>query len=233
MGILEKILIIEDDQVLNLGLQACLSQFGYMVSGAFNAEQARILIDAKDIQLIILDVNLPDTDGYALCKEIKGKIDIPIVFVTARDEEADVMKGYDLGADDYITKPFNLNIFQKKIAALLKRCGKKEYSSECYTCGGLTVDLQKRIVEIEGGEVILTPTEYRILEVFILNRNRVLTKEQLLERLWDQNGNWVDNHTLQVNISRLRSKIECLGDKYIKTVFGIGYMWNDEDFREN
>ncbi len=226
---LHSIFIVEDDRILNLGLQVSLTEYGYYAEGAYTAKEALEKINATHYDLVILDVNLPDLNGYQLCKKIKALIEIPVVFLTAKDEESDVMKGFDLGADDYITKPFNLNIFFKKIEALLRRCNKQKGKENYYLKGDLLINFDKREVKIKDEIVALTPTEYRILEIFILNRNIVLTKVILLEKLWDQNGNWVDDHTLSVNISRLRNKIDLQDKKYIKTVFGIGYMWSDEE----
>ena len=221
------ILVVEDDKVLNKGLQMCLNEAGYRTESLFCADGVIKYLSEKPCDLIILDVNLPDIDGFEMCKEIRNTFGLPIIFLTARDEEEDILKGYDLGAEDYITKPFNINVFQKKILAIIKRC--KNKGENVYKRAYLEIDFDKRDVKIEGATIALTPTEYRILEIFIENRNNVLTKTVLLEKLWDQNSNWVDEHALAVNISRLRGKIERCDKKFIKTVFGIGYMWNDND----
>lgn len=223
------IFIVEDDRILNLGLQASLTEYGYYAEGVYTAKDAIEKLNVHRYDLVILDVNLPDLNGYELCKNIKALIEVPIIFLTAKDEESDVIKGFDLGADDYITKPFNLNIFFKKIDALLRRCIKQSDKEKNYMKGDLFINLDKREVKIKDEVIALTPTEYKILEIFILNKNIVLTKVLLLEKLWDQNGNWVDDHTLSVNISRLRNKIDLQDKKYIKTIFGIGYMWSDEE----
>lgn len=223
------LLVVENEMVLNIGLQTCLKDCGYEVDGVMNGEDAIELIKNKKFHLAILDINLSGMDGYEICEKIKSIQNIPIVFLTARDEEKDVIKGYDIGADDYITKPFNLPIFQKKIAALLKRCDIQSDNQSNYIQGELSIDFEKREVK-KGSDIIsLTPTEYRILEKFVKNSNIVLTKEVLLEHLWDQYNNWVDEHAIPVNISRLRAKIETPETKYIKTVFGVGYMWSNNN----
>lgn len=219
------ILIIEDDRVLNLGMQECLKEFGYKVMGAQTGETAIKIVSEECIDLAVLDVNLPDMDGFQICKKIKNIRDVPIVFLTVRDEEQDIVAGFDMGAEDYITKPFNITVLQKKIAVILKRC--KTQNANQYIINKLSVDFDKKKA-VQNNEIInFTPTEYKILELLILNRGHVLVKENLIQGLWDNSGNWVDEHTLAVNISRIRGKIEEPERKLLKTVFGIGYMWGD------
>ena len=219
------ILIIEDDRVLNLGMQECLKEFGYKVMGAQTGERAVKIVSEECIDLAVLDVNLPDMDGFQICKKIKNIRDVPIVFLTVRDEEQDIVAGFDMGAEDYITKPFNITVLQKKIAVILKRC--KTQNANQYIINKLSVDFDKKKA-VQNNEIInFTPTEYKILELLILNRGHVLVKENLIQELWDNSGNWVDEHTLAVNISRIRGKIEEPERKLLKTVFGIGYMWGD------
>ena len=134
------------------------------------------------------------------------------------------MKGFDLGADDYITKPFNINIFRKKVAAVLKRSNKAA-NRAFYVCGDLVIDFDKLTATIKDEPVIFTPTEYKILKIFTSNPNVLLTRQVLLEKLYDVDANFVDEHALTVNINRLRSKIETGDRKYIKTVYGMGYLW--------
>lgn len=217
------ILVVEDDKVLNLGLQACLDEYGYKVIGANDGEEAIDYIKTEVIDLIILDVNLPDMDGFQICKRIKNIREVPIVFLTARDEEKDIISGFDLGADDYITKPFNITIFQKKISAILKRCNSK--TTNQYTYNSFSINFDKKCADQSGQTISFTPTEYRILEMMVINRGHVLMKDSIIQDLWDKSGNWVDEHTLAVNISRIRSKIKDPERKMIVTVFGVGYMW--------
>ena len=177
------ILIIEDDRVLNLGMQECLKEFGYKVMGAQTGETAIKIVSEECIDLAVLDVNLPDMDGFQICKKIKNIRDVPIVFLTVRDEEQDIVAGFDMGAEDYITKPFNITVLQKKIAVILKRC--KTQNANQYIINKLSVDFDKKKA-VQNNEIInFTPTEYKILELLILNRGHVLVKENLIQELWD------------------------------------------------
>lgn len=222
---MEKLLIIEDDKVLNLGLQACLSEQGYAVWGLQKSREVLDTLREKAFDLIILDVNLPDEDGFSLCRRIKQLRDVPVVFLTARDEEQDIVQGFDLGADDYITKPFNLNVFQRKVAAILKRCHHREEAGR-YCENGFVFDFRRQTAAENGTVLNFTPTELKILAVLIQNRGHVLTKDSLLETLWQAGSDWLDEHVLAVNISRIRGKMGAAGRDMLKTVFGIGYMWS-------
>ena len=221
---MKQILVVEDDVMLNSGLCYNLELDKYKVVSAHDAAAALEKIKTATFDLIILDVNLPDGDGFELCKRIKAIRDIPVIFLTARDLEVDVMKGFDLGADDYITKPFNINILRKKVAAVLKRSGEPA-SQKLYLCGDLVIDFDKLTATIKDKPVVFTPTEYKILKIFINNPGVLLTRQLLLEKLYDAEANFVDEHTLTVNINRLRNKIESESRKYIKTVYGMGYLW--------
>lgn len=214
------ILIIEDDKVLRYGLEKCLEEEGYAVSSAENAGQAALILQKEAADLIVLDVNLPGQDGFEFYRRQISMRQIPTVFLTARDEEADMVKGFDLGAEDYITKPFSIQVFVKKTAAVLRRCCGREENQ--FVQGELTVFLKERRVLLGKEQVNLSPAEYRLLEVFLRNTRRVLTKEMLMEGIWEQGADWVDSHALAVQVSRLRSK---LGHECIKTVFGVGYLW--------
>ena len=221
---MKKILVVEDDVMLNSGLCYNLELDEYKAVSAHDAATALEKIKNETFDLVILDVNLPDGDGFELCKKIKAVQDTPVIFLTARDLESDVMKGFDLGADDYITKPFNINIFRKKVAAVLKRSGEPA-SQKLYLCGDLLINFDKLTATIKDEPVVFTPTEYKILRIFTNNPNVLLTRQVLLEKLYDVDANFVDEHALTVNINRLRSKIETGDRKYIKTVYGMGYLW--------
>lgn len=219
-----KLLIVEDDKVLKFGLKKCLEEEGYSVLVSENYAEVSDVLKSEMIDLVILDVNLPGKDGFELYRQMVSVRKIPAVFLTARDEEDDIVKGFDLGAEDYITKPFSVNVFLKKVAAIMRRCYGKE--SSVIVQGDLTIYTDERKVFLKDAQVNLSPTEYKILEVFIRNVNRVLTKDALMESIWDQSVNWSDDSTLAVNINRLRNKI---GHHHIKTVFGVGYMWGGKD----
>ena len=218
------ILIIEDDNALRSGLEFDLAAEGYKVVTAENGRTALERLDSADIAL--MDVNLPDMGGFELCRELKNKKNIPVIFLTCRDLEADELNGFSSGADDYITKPFSLPVLRKRISAVLKR---NEVLGDVYSDGFLTVDFTKLTASAGGKNISLTPTEYNLLNIFIKSKGSVLTRQILLEKLWDGKGNFVDEHTLTVNINRIRGKIEDDDHKYIKTVYGIGYVWNGEN----
>lgn len=224
---MKRVLVIEDDIIMNSGICYNLELDQYHAVPAYHGAAALDLLGTEAFDLIILDVNLPDGNGFELCKRMKALQEVPVVFLTACDLEKDVMAGFDMGAEDYITKPFNINIFRKKIAAILKRCERKA-DSEVYVCGELVIDFNKLTAYQQKEPVILTPTEYRMLKIFTSNPGVLLTRQLLLEKLYDIDANFVDEHALTVNINRLRSKIESDDRKYIKTVYGMGYLWAGE-----
>lgn len=215
------ILLVEDDKVLRYGLQKCLEEEGYAVHLAENALQAAGILETEGADFLILDVNLPGEDGFSFYKRFACSREIPAVFLTARDEEADMLQGLDLGAEDYITKPFSIQVFLKKTAALLRRVHGREENR--LVQGALTVLLLEHKVFLNGEPVNLSPSEYRLLEIFLRNGKRVLTKEILMEQMWEEGAEWVDDHALAVQVNRLRGR---LGHACIRTVFGVGYMWN-------
>ncbi len=217
------ILLIEDDAALREGLEFDLSAEGYKILSTGNGKTAAMLLEqAADI--VLLDVNLPDADGFMLCREIKKQKNIPVIFLTCRDLEADELQGFDCGADDYVTKPFSMPLLRKRIAAVLRRNG----NGVVYSDGYLKIDFEKYTVCAGEKSISFTPMEFKLLRIFIANGGNVLTRRVLLEKLWDNKNNFVDDHALTVNINRIRSKIEDDNHKYIKTVYGIGYVWNGE-----
>lgn len=217
------VLLVEDDDALRRGLEFDLSTEGYGVFAAENGKKAISVLD-KEVDIAILDVNLPDTDGFSLCREIKRQKNIPVIFLTCRDLETDEIQGFDCGADDYVTKPFSMPLLRKRIAAVLRRNG----INGVYSDGFLNIDFDKLMASAGGAGISFTPTEYKLLKIFIQNSGNVLTRRILLEKLWDSENNFVDEHTLTVNINRIRGKIEDDCHKYIKTVYGIGYVWDSE-----
>lgn len=220
---MKQILIVEDDRELNQGLSYALEKEKYKIFSVYSLKEARKLFMEQKIDLVLLDVNLPDGEGFEFCQWMKQKTEIPVLFLTARDLEEDVLKGYELGADDYVTKPFSINILQKKIQVILKR--NKGNQKNVYDDGFLKIDFDTAKAEIEGEDCLVTPTEFRMLKVFTKHAGHLLTYSQLLEQLWDCEGKFVDKHTLAVNINRLRKKIEDTEHKYISNVYGMGYQW--------
>ncbi|VYU64795.1 response regulator [Clostridium tertium] len=218
-----RILIVEDDKILNKGVAFALKKEGYEVVSAYSKNEGKQIILKDKIDFLLLDINLPDGNGLDLCREVRDRANIPIVFFTANDTEEDMVKGFETGCDDYIAKPFSVELLRHKINAILKR--NKMVNKNLFEYNGLRIDFDRMSVDILGNEVSLTATEYKLLELLAINKGKVVTKEILLEKLWDNNGNFVDENTLSVNIRRLRKKIEedSKNPKYIITVFGIGY----------
>lgn len=226
------ILIIEDDELLNAGLCFNFNLEGYPTDSAYDLKTAKKKFSEREWSLCILDVNLPDGDGYALAEWIRNQSNIPMIFLTARDLDEDIMQGFQVGADDYMTKPFNVKILMQRAQAILRRCdGKKEELK--FRCGNLEIDYDNYIVKKNNEILVLTPTEYKLLFKFCKNPNQVLTRQMLLDDFWDKNENFVDEHTLTIHISRLRSKIADNTYSYIKTIYGIGYQWIGENQSES
>lgn len=223
-----KMLVVEDNHLLNKTLCYNLSISNYSVDSAENYFSAKNLINTEEYDLIILDVNLPDGSGFDLCRIIKEVYpDTAVIFLTANDQECDMIKGFELGADDYVTKPFPISVFQRKVTALVNRLN-RDAVHDIYDDGNLLINFDEMYSTIGGEPIILTASEYRILRVFAMNPKIVLTRQVLLEKLWDTTENFVDEHALTAAISRIRSKIEEGGRHYIKTVYGMGYIWIGE-----
>lgn len=221
---MSRILIVEDDRGLSAGLKYDFEKAGHKVYSAFTLQEGRNIFLQQQIELVLLDVNLPDGDGFGFCRWIKERRETPVVFLTARDMEEDAVTGYDIGADDYVTKPFSMVLLRKKAEAVLRRAGGRE-KEDIYEDGYIHIDFARAQARVGKEEIFFTPTEYRMLRMFIENKGQVLTHKVLLYRLWDSGGQFVDKHTLAVNINRLRGKIEQGGHKYIATVYGMGYQW--------
>lgn len=220
-----RILVVEDDKLLNNTLCYNLSTSGYDVDSALAKAAAVQYFMKEKYELVILDVNLPDGNGFDLCGELKMKnSDIAVIFLTARDLESDQLRGFELGADDYVTKPFPMSVFQKKVSALLSRI-QKHNNNDCYDDGKLVINFSEMSAKLLGEDISFTAMEYRILKIFTSNTQIVLTRRILLEKLWDVDGNFVDEHALTCAVSRIRGKIERDNFQYIKTVYGMGYMW--------
>ena len=225
---MKRIFFVEDDQSLIKGLSFALAKQGYETDIARTKLEAERLWQDGKYDLVILDVSLPDGSGYDICKKIRQISKTPIIFLTAADEETDVIMGLDIGGDDYITKPFKLSIFLSRVNALLRRSSNFEQPNTELSSNGIKADLLTRKVCKNGTEIDLTAGEYKLLCLFMENPNIVLSPEQILSRLWDCDENYIDNSTLTVYIRRLRKKIEDdpADPQNIVTVRRMGYKWN-------
>ena len=232
---MERILVVEDDLALSTGLCFELDAAGYVTQAAYNCRKAEYLVEQENFSLALLDVNLPDGNGFALCGKIKSlHPELPVIFLTANDLEEDMLNGYDLGAEDYVTKPFRMPILLKKVEVALRRGAAAGGTGEatgktaegvCYQDDFLQLDFEA-LTAVRGGEKLsITPNEYKLLRVLVANAGNVVTRRLLLEKLWDCDGNFIDDHTLTVTMNRLRAKIEDEQHGYIKTVRGMGYIW--------
>ena len=196
-----RILVVEDDQLLNKTLSYNLSAVGYSVDGAMSKAVAIRFLEKQDYDLIVLDVNLPDGNGFDICREVKERRpDIAVIFLTANDMESDMLKGFELGADDYVTKPFPISVFQKKVSALLNRISVQS-GGDFYDDGNLYIHFSELSACLAGQPITLTSLEYRLLKVLTRNSQTVLTRQVLLEKLWDVDENYVDEHALTTTIS--------------------------------
>lgn len=222
---MKTILLIEDNETIVMGLKYSLEQEGFKVISVLNISESKKILGQEEINLVLLDIGLPDGNGFDICKEIKQKQDIPVIFLTAQDEETSVVLGLDLGADDYIVKPFRTRELISRINSVLRRYGKKEESSNIIQYKNIKIDINKSTVFKDNEEIFLTSLEYKILLLLFTNQNRLITREQLLERIWDIAGNFVNDNTLTVYIKRIREKLG--DDTIIKTVRGLGYRVGD------
>ena len=228
-----KILFIEDDLPLALGMEYTLKQEGFDVVHAKSLNEARDQYKNNEFNIILLDVMLPDGTGYEFCKEIRENSEVPIIFMTACDEEGNVVMGLDMGGDDYITKPIRVKELVSRINAVLRRKGtvtRSDENNNRIISGDITVELLKYKVYKKGSIIELTTIEYKLLLILIKNKGNVLERNLLLEKLWDTDGNFVDGNALTVYIKRLREKVEddIKNPTYIETVRGIGYRWAKE-----
>ena len=223
---MKRILIVEDDALLNKTLAYNLFSDGWDVTPALNAKTAANLLAGRSYDLVLLDINLPDGNGYDLCRLVKPEHpDTVVIFLTANDQESDQLRGYEAGAVDYITKPFSIEALQRKIRAMFAMLEHHKPAKDLYDDGRLFLDFSEQSATLNGKPVTLSPMEYKMLYLFCKNPRQVLTRQRLLERLWDVDEKFVDEHTLTTSISRIRGKIEAEGDTYIKTIYGIGYQW--------
>ncbi len=223
---MKKILLVEDDKTIVLGLRYSLEQEGFAVEVGYDAETAGTLAQAGAYDLALLDLSLPDGSGYDICRLIKEKGDTPVIFLTACDDEVNVVMGLDMGADDYITKPFRIRELVSRIRTVLRRYGwTSEGGQNEIKLGPIAINPAQAKVYRNGAEIMLTALEYRLLLSLINNEGQVLTRNQLLEGIWDIGGEFVNDNTLTVYIKRLREKVEDdpQNPTLIQTVRGMGY----------
>ncbi|MCD3196409.1 response regulator transcription factor [Clostridium botulinum C/D] len=232
---MKNILLVEDDMALAIGMDYTLKQENFNVIKAKNLREARENFN-EEMDLVLLDVMLPDGTGYDFCSEIRRKSDIPIIFITACDEEANIVLGLEIGGDDYITKPIRIKEMLARINAVLRRksTANKEQSTKTIVSGDIVVDILKIKVYKNNEEIILTPAEYKLLVIFMKNKNNVVTRGTLLEKIWDVDGEFVDSNTVNVYVKRLREKIEddSKNPMYIETVRGAGYRWREKVYEK-
>lgn len=225
---MSRILLLEDDLSLIGGLSYAFRKQGYELEIARTLREAENLWTEENFDLLVLDVSLPDGSGFDFCRKVRQTSQVPILFLTAADEEISVIMGLDIGGDDYLTKPFKLGVLLSRVNALLRRANRFPPADTELQSGGIRVRLLQGQVFKNGTLLDLTAGEYKLLCLFLENPNRVLTKEQILDRLWDSQGNYIDSSTLTVYIRRLRMKIEDDPGqpKHLLTVRGLGYQWN-------
>lgn len=230
---MKNILLVEDDDSLNMGISFKLRKEGMNVFSVKNLEDGKKIFNAERIELIILDIGLPDGNGFDFCSEVRKNSDVLIIFLTARDEEIDIVTGLDMGADDYITKPFSFMVLMSKINALLRRNSNNKSCKKIVSKDIVFYPQEMKVLK-NNEEIILSKTELKLLNYLMTNGSQILKKEQLLNELWDLDGEFVDPNTIAVNIRRLREKIEenPSKPKYIKAVRGIGYIWAERCLKQ-
>ena len=219
-----KVLLIEDDETIAFGIQTGLQMKGHQVLWVETAAQGESIFKSG-IDLVLLDLNLPDGNGYDVCRRLKSQRDTPILFLTVRDDEKDIVTGLDIGADDYIVKPFQLSVLESRMRAVLRRAQKQE--GDQLHCGNILLDRKQTRVFSGGTEISLTAGEYRLLLVLLENKNQTIPRSRLLEKLWDQDGIFVNDNTLTVTMKRLREKLG--RPSCIQTLRGIGYRMEEKE----
>jgi len=225
---MKRIFFVEDDLSLINGLSFAIKKQGYEIDVARTSLEAEQLWMNGKYDLVILDVSLPDGSGYDICQKIRKVSKVPIMFLTAADEETDIIMGLDIGGDDYITKPFKLAVFLSRVNALLRRSENFNQMETELSSNGITIQRLKGEVYKNGKQIDLTASEYKLLCLFMENPDMILSPEQILSRLWDCDEKYIDTNTLTVYIRRLRKKIEDdpADPHSIVTVRGMGYKWN-------
>lgn len=217
------ILLLEDDENLNRGISLKLRKEGYYVFSACTVSEAKEIFEKENIDLVISDITLPDGSGLDFGKVVREKSNAVLIYLTAMDQEIDIVNGYDTGADDYITKPFSVNILTSKVNAFMRRIGNKEEG--VYISGDIEILVNDMQVKKAGELITLSKTELQLLIFLFDNAGHILSKENILEKIWGLDGQFVDDNTVTVNISRLKNK---LGTDSIENVRGLGYLWTEK-----
>lgn len=221
-----KILLVEDDRILNGMLVYHLKQNGYYVLAVFTKEEAYEKLTDNIFDLILLDVTLPDGDSYDICRVARKKSSHTVVFfLTVKDLEEDILDGYNMGADDYITKPFSLQILMKKIEAVSNRMNALTHERQIYSDSHLYIDFDSFVAHAGNDLLEFTPLEFKFLKLLVKNAGHIVTREKIMDVIWDRQGNYVEESSLNSMVSRIRGKIDSAEHRYIKTVYGTGYMW--------
>ena len=226
---MNRILLLEDDLSLISGLSFALKKQGFEIENARTIKEAGEYWRKGRYNLLILDVSLPDGCGFEFCKMVRKESEVPIIFLTASDEEMNIIMGLYIGGDDYITKPFKLGVLISRVNALLRRTKSIRKNDAELVSNGIKINLLQTVVYKNGEQIELTAGEYKLLCLFMQNPNIVLTKDQILQRLWDCDADYIDSSTLTVYIRRLRIKVENNPSEpeMILTVRGMGYKWNE------
>ena len=219
------ILVCDDDKEIVDAIDIYLSQEGYHILKAYDGLQAIEIMKKEEVHLILLDIMMPNLDGIRATRKIRETSSVPIIMLSAKSEDVDKILGLNIGADDYVTKPFSVTVLCKKVAAVFANLELRTPRHDLFDDGFLKIDFSEQSASLAGESLDFTPKEYRTLFLFVKNPRIILTKRQILEKLWDIDGDFVDEHTLTTIISRIRKKIETDERKYIKTAYGMGYQW--------
>ena len=222
------ILFIEDDATVCKSLTAVLATYGYHLTCIQHYQQAISTVETKtnEFDLYLIDIHIPGGDGFELCRMIRNKETTPIIFLTGVNDEASIVYGLSLGADDYITKPFSLQVLLAKIKTILRRYDRRINTFIKIHTGDLTIDFVNRVVVSNGERIMLTPMQFHILEILVKNHGITVTREQITSILWNENDEFVEDNTLSVHVSNLKSKIgKYNGNPYVESIRGVGYQW--------